>query len=180
MLLDTSGSMRGDKIENMKAAAVQFVENMGDDDFISIIAFATEPELIINHVRVGETRNKVINEVLNLRANGDTTLFDAIGDGAQLALGTTSVDTTNALVVLTDGEDTRSYRYRFDQALIDAVLDSSATVFTIAYGGDADEGTLSAIAQEANGNFYLGDEASIEAIYEEMSAAFGGSAGVGR
>jgi Ca-activated chloride channel family protein len=180
MLLDTSGSMRGNKIENMKAAAVQFVENMGDDDYISLIAFSTEPQIIINHVRIGETRAKVINEIANLRATGDTTLFDAIGDGAYLASATTRVDTANALVVLTDGEDTRSYRYRFDQALINAVLDSRATVFTIAYGSDADEGTLSAIASEANGNFYLGDEASIEAIYEEMSAAFGGSAGVGR
>ncbi|MCB9421888.1 MAG: VWA domain-containing protein [Ardenticatenaceae bacterium] len=180
MLLDTSGSMRGDKIDNMKAAAVQFVENMGDDDYISLIAFSTEPQLIVSHVRIGDTRAKVINEISNLRATGDTTLFDAIGDGAQLASETTRVDTANALVVLTDGEDTRSYRYRFDQTLIDAVLNSQATVFTIAYGSDADEGTLSAIASEANGNFYLGDEASIEAIYEEMSAAFGGSAGVGR
>jgi Ca-activated chloride channel family protein len=180
MLLDTSGSMRGDKIENMKEAAVQFVENMGDDDYISLIAFATEPELIVNHVLIGETRAKVINEISNLRATGDTTLFDAIGDGAALASQSSRVDTANALVVLTDGEDTRSYRYRFDQTLIDAVLNSSATVFTIAYGSDADEGILSALANEANGNFYLGDEASIEAIYEEMSAAFGGSAGVGR
>lgn len=180
MLLDTSGSMRGNKIDNMKAAAVQFVENMGDDDYISLIAFATEPQILVNHVRIGDTRAKVINEISNLRATGDTTLFDAIGDGAQLASTTTRVDTANALVVLTDGEDTRSYRYRFDQTLIDAVLNSQATVFAIAYGSDADESTLSAIASEANGNFYLGDEASIEAIYEEMSAAFGGSAGVGR
>ena len=32
MLLDTSGSMRGRPIENMLAAAEQFVEQMGDDD----------------------------------------------------------------------------------------------------------------------------------------------------
>jgi Ca-activated chloride channel family protein len=180
MLLDTSGSMRGNKIENMKEAAVQFVENMGDDDYISLIAFSTEPQIIVEHVRIGDTRIKVINEIYNLRATGDTTLFDAIGDGAQLASETARVDTANVLVVLTDGEDTRSYRYRFDQTLINAVLESRATVFTIAYGSDADEGILSSLASEANGNFYLGDEASIEAIYEEMSAAFGGSAGVGR
>jgi hypothetical protein len=36
------------------------------------------------------------------------------------------------------------------------------------------------MARRTNGNFYLGDEASIAGIYEEMSAAFGGSAGIGR
>ncbi len=180
MLLDTSGSMRGNKIDNMLQAAVQFVGQMGDDDYISIIAFSTEPQIIINHVPIGETRSKVINEIQALHASGDTTLFDAIGDGAALLGKTTSVDTANALVVLTDGEDTRSYRYRFDDTLINAVINANATVFTIAYGSNADDDILSALATQANGNFYEGDEASIDAIYEEMSAAFGGSAGVGR
>jgi Ca-activated chloride channel family protein len=180
MLLDTSGSMGGSKIEGMKEAAVQFVEQMGDDDFISVIAFATEPTLLVNHIRLGENRNKIINAIANLEADGDTTLFDAIGDGGLVIAQTTSIDTTNAMVVLTDGQDTQSYRYAFNQGLIDHVTANGTTVFTIAYGNDADEDVLSSLAFSANGNFYRGDEASITAIYDEMSAAFGGSVGVGR
>ena len=180
MLLDTSGSMRGSKIENMRTAAVQFVEQMGDDDTISIIAFDTEPRLLVNHVRVGEARNKVVDAVQSLRAEGDTTLFDAIGDGAAVIASTTSAATTNAMVVLTDGQDTRSYRYRFDDELVETARANDTTIFTIAYGSDADRETLQDLALAANGNFFLGDEASIAAIYEEMSAAFGGSVGVGR
>ncbi|MCP4428621.1 MAG: hypothetical protein GY803_29395, partial [Chloroflexi bacterium] len=75
---------------------------------------------------------------------------------------------------------TYSSRFSFDDRLIGDVLNSNATVFTIAYGSGADDATLAALATAANGNFYEGDEASIDAIYEEMSAAFGGSAGVGR
>ena len=138
MLLDTSGSMRGDKMENMRAAAVQFVGQMGDDDYLSIIAFATEPELIVRHQPVGENRDKIVRAIEDLTAYGDTTLFDAIGDGATLIAETNLVDTTNALVVLTDGQDTRSYRYSFSQTLIDAVSANNTTVFTIAYGSDAD------------------------------------------
>jgi len=59
-------------------------------------------------------------------------------------------------------------------------LANGLTVFTIAYGSDADVNTLRSLATQANGNFFEGDEASIAAIYEEMSAAFGGSVGVGR
>lgn len=179
MLLDTSGSMRGAKMDNMLQAAVQFVQQMGDDDFISIIAFSTEPALIVEYAQIGESREKVINAIQALRAEGDTTLFDAIGDGAAVIARTQSVDTTNALVVLTDGQDTRSYRFNAATAA-QAALESDATVFTIAYGRDADERTLANLAAAANGNFYQGDEASIDAIYEEMSAAFGGNVGVGR
>jgi hypothetical protein len=83
------------------------------------------------------------------------------------------------MVVLTDGQDTRSYRFNATTALQEA-LANNATVFTIAYGGDADEPTLERLATQANGNYFVGDEASIAAIYEDMSAAFGGSVGVGR
>ncbi|MCB9009788.1 MAG: VWA domain-containing protein [Ardenticatenaceae bacterium] len=179
MLLDTSGSMRGSKIENMREAAVQFVQQMGDDDYLSLIAFSTEPELIVRHVLVGENRDKIVNAIVELEAVGDTTLFDAIGDGAALLTQTTLPSTANAMVVLTDGQDTRSYRFNSITAMQEATA-NNATVFTIAYGGDADENTLEQLAIQANGNFFIGDEASIAAIYEEMSAAFGGSVGVGR
>jgi Ca-activated chloride channel family protein len=180
MLLDTSGSMRGPKMESMRQAAVQFVEQMGDDDYLSIIAFATEPAILVSHVQVGPNREQIIDVIQVLRAEGDTTLFDAIGDGADLMNATTSVETSNAMVVFSDGQDTRSYRYNFDSALIEAATNNNTTIFTIAYGSDADENTLSTLATQANGNFFRGDEASIAAIYEEMSAAFGGSVGVGR
>ncbi|RMG97557.1 MAG: VWA domain-containing protein [Chloroflexi bacterium] len=180
MLLDTSGSMRGDKIENMRNAAIQFVQQMGDEDFITLIAFSTEPEILAQHVQVGPNRDKIINAITNLHAEGDTTLYDAIGLGATIIGETNSVDTTNAMVVLTDGKDTRSYRYSFDSLLISMATANDTTVFTIAYGRDADNNVLQELATQANGNFYLGDEASIAAIYDEMSAAFGGSAGVGR
>lgn len=179
MLLDTSGSMRGSKMDNMQEAAVQFVQQMGDDDYLSIIAFSTEPELIVRHVLVGDNRDKIVRAIQDLRAIGDTTLFDAIGDGAALLTETALPSTANAMVVLTDGQDTRSYRFNSATAMQEATA-NNATVFTIAYGGDADEQTLERLAIQANGNFFVGDEASIAAIYEEMSAAFGGSVGVGR
>jgi Ca-activated chloride channel family protein len=180
MLLDVSGSMAGQKMDNMREAAVQFVEQMGDDDFLTVIAFSHELPVIVNHQQVGPARGQIIDAIQNLDAAGDTALYDAVGDGALLIEQSNSPDTANALVVLTDGQDTYSYRYNFDQALVDLAASNDTTVFTIAYGDDADQNVLSQLAFGANGNFFLGDEASIATIYEEMSAAFGGSVGIGR
>lgn len=179
MLLDVSGSMRGEKIDNVLTAAEQFVNQMGDDDYITIIAFSDTLNTIASHEQVGPARARVVAAIKGLQALGDTALYDAIGDGASVISATSASDTTNALVVLTDGQDTYSYRFTQQQA-IDVAGQNDTTVFTIAYGSDADENVLSQIAVGANGNFYLGDEASIAEIYQEMSAAFGGSVGVGR
>jgi Ca-activated chloride channel family protein len=180
MLLDTSGSMGGEKIENARSAAIQFVKQMGDDDYITIIAFSDSPMVLIYHQQVGPSRDEITQVIADLQADGNTTLYDAIGDGAAIIDDTSSSQMTNAMVVLSDGMDTNSSRFDFNQTLFDKAAANDTTVFTIAYGRDADEDLLSELALETNGNFYKGDEASIAAIYEEMSAAFGGSAGIGR
>jgi len=180
MLLDVSGSMRGNKIDNMRDAAIQFVQQMGDDDIITIVAFSDSLPVIVNHQQVGLARAQITAAIDNLVAAGDTALYDAVGLGSTIIAETTTSETTNALVVLTDGQDTYSYRYAFDQSLMDMAASNDTTVFTIAYGEDADRDVLSQLAFGANGNFFLGDEASIAAIYDELSAAFGGSVGIGR
>jgi Ca-activated chloride channel family protein len=180
MILDVSGSMDGNKIRNMRQAAIQFVEQMGDDDFITIVAFSSEPIILIHHQQVGLAREDAIRTIETMEAGGDTALYDAIGMGANSIANTTSSQTTNAMVVLTDGLDNNSFQYTFDQYLIETATANDTTVFTIAYGDDADREVLAELARQANGNFYLGTEANITAIYEEMSAAFGGSVGIGR
>jgi len=82
--------------------------------------------------------------------------------------------------VLTDGLDTASITYHFDDKLISTAVAHGTTIFTIAYGTDANKDLLSRLAKQTNGNFYMGTEANVVAIYDEMSAAFGGSQGIGR
>jgi Ca-activated chloride channel family protein len=180
MILDVSGSMDGNKIRNMRQAAIQFVEQMGDDDFITIVPFSSQPLVLIYHEQVGPARENVVRTIESMEAGGDTALYDAIGLGANSIANTTSSQTSNAMVVLTDGLDNNSFQYTFDQYLIETATANDTTVFTIAYGDDADQEVLAELANRANGNSYLGNEANIAAIYEEMSAAFGGSAGIGR
>jgi Ca-activated chloride channel homolog len=180
MVLDISGSMRGNRMRSMQTAATQFVQQMGDDDRISLITFSSGSDVIVRYAQVGENRQKVIGDIQALNAFGSTALYDAIGDGAALIAETTSPDMTNILVVLTDGEDNSSSRYSFNQRLFELAAANDTTVVAIAYSTGADARAMEQLATATNGIFYLSDEASIEAIYDEMSAAFGGTAGVGR
>ncbi len=180
MLVDTSGSMDGSKIDNMKEAAAQFVEQMGDEDTISIVEFYTQSDLLVDQAQVGPNRKQIVEIIGNMESGGETTLFDAIGDGSAIVASSISPESSNAMIILTDGQDTSSERFEFDDNLIATASANDTTVFTVAYGNDADEDLLATLASRGNGNFYQGDVASIATIYEEMSAAFGGSLGVGR
>jgi Ca-activated chloride channel family protein len=180
MLLDLSGSMRGGKMESMRSSAIQFVNQMNADDYLTIITFDTNPAIVFEYVQVGPNRADIVGSIERMQATGYTALYDAIGDGAAVIARTSSLETTNVLVVLTDGMDTSSSRFSFNQELFDLAAANETTVFTIAYGSDADERLMSDLALRANGNYYQGDEANIAVIYEEMAAAFGGAMGVGR
>jgi Ca-activated chloride channel family protein len=181
MLLDTSGSMSGDKLASVQDAAVQFINQMGDKDYLTLIEFSgSRPQTLIEHALIANDRDQAALTIRRLTATGKTPLYDALGYGAQVIERTNSAQTSNVMVVLSDGMDTSSQQYSFDDQLIQAVIANDTTIFTIAYGSDADQELLNDLATKANGNFYLGDEASIAEIYDAMSAAFGGSAGIGR
>lgn len=180
MLLDVSGSMEGNKIANLRLAAAQFVNQMGEDDYITLITFSDSVVIFAEHAPVGDWRNEVVNTIESLDASGNTALYDAIDQAAAVIARYSSADTTNAIIVLSDGLDTASIHNSFDQDLLDRAAAHGTTVFTIAYGSDADENLLYRLAISANGNFFRGTEANIISIYDEMSAAFGGTVGVGR
>lgn len=180
MLVDTSGSMRGSKIENMKEAAAQFIEQMGDEDTLSIVEFYTVAELLVDQASIRENREQIKDVISQMESGGETVLFDAIGEGSAVVASSNNPEASNAMIILTDGQDTASTNFNFDDDLITTATANDTTVFTVAYGNDADEDLLSTLAARGNGNFYQGDIANISSIYEEMSAAFGGSLGVGR
>jgi Ca-activated chloride channel homolog len=180
MVLDTSGSMKGGKIESMKQAAQQFVGQLNDNDFLTLIAFNGSPTVLLEHELVSRTRETAIANIEGLTAKGGTAMFDAIRDAADVIARNNSPRQSNIMVVLSDGLDTNSVRYKFGEPLTTLAAGNNTSLYTIAYGGDADKNVLGSLATQSNGNFYVGSEANIAGIYEEMSTAFGGNVGIGR
>ncbi|MEN8242381.1 MAG: VWA domain-containing protein [Chloroflexota bacterium] len=187
MVIDTSGSMEGNKLVQVKKAAVDFIENMADSDYISIVVYnqtefsSSHPVItIIEHASLKTTRQSAIDAIRRLDAFGPTPLYDSIGISADIIDKTKSSQTSNALVLLTDGMDTASVMHRFNDQLYTLAMANSTAIYTIAFGNDADEEILSELAIMTNGNFYIGDQSNIGDIYQEMTVIFGGGVGIGR
>ncbi len=180
MTLDVSGSMAGDKLRSMQSAAAQFVQQMGDADQISLISFSTAPRVLMRAQSIKTARASAVNAINGLVANGNTAIWDSLGESAKLINETKSSARTNVIILLTDGQDNSSRAYQFGEALFKQAASNDTNVYTIAYGGDADNARLDELAKKSGGVSYKGSEANIGKIYQEMSAVFGGNAGVGR
>src|SRR6202453_781689 len=79
-VLDTSGSMAGEKIKQAKNALTFCVENLNDDDRFEIIRFSTDVDPLFNKLVVANDDNRKHAEkfVKGLKARGATAISDAL------------------------------------------------------------------------------------------------------
>jgi Ca-activated chloride channel family protein len=104
IVLDTSGSMDGDKMYAAKQALDKFLFQLIDpNDEVFLYRFDNSPELV-----EGWTRDKRrISDSLNrIQPRGSTALYDAVADAVRLAQQ--GHNRKKAVVIISDGNDTTS------------------------------------------------------------------------
>lgn len=178
LLIDISGSMRNDnRIQGARDGAAAFIEQLGDTDTLSIIVFDDKTTTLFDKVNVGQQRQALLQRVRGLTPQGGTALYDSVAYAVQNL--TPDPTRINAVVVMTDGQDTNSTQYKNANDL-GKILGSNAEntdtgdilVFTIGYGEDADEDALQKIAVVGRGAYRKGSTTNITTVYREISTFF--------
>ncbi|MCS6815927.1 MAG: VWA domain-containing protein [Blastocatellia bacterium] len=109
LLLDTSGSMRGE-LKTVQRAAMRFIERMRPQDRVAIVEFNREAVL---HQDFTQERKQAIGALRNLKAGSATAFYDALAVVADELLR--SASGRKVIVALTDGVDSASF-YDFSEA----------------------------------------------------------------
>ncbi|HEX8004374.1 MAG TPA: type II secretion system F family protein [Mycobacteriales bacterium] len=124
LVIDTSGSMRGEGIQGAKSAARAFVDNVPADVEVGLVTFADTAA-----VRVPPTKDKAAlrRAIDGLAPNGETSLYDGVLLGLR-ELGITGV---RSMLVLSDGADTRSRQPLGD--VLTAARVSGSRIDTVAF-----------------------------------------------
>merc|ERR1711936_1057347 len=189
-VLDTSGSMSGKKIEQLKDAMFTVLEDLTESDFFNIIEFNsgvshwsgegfTRSNTEEFYPATEENKKKAIKSVIELSAGGGTNLNDAILAGldvAENALQSEALpkDVKSLIVFLTDG---------LGSIPSDVIKSNIKTknrdllipVFTVAFGADTDLSLLQSIASQNNAvskRIYEGSDAALqlEDFYGQISS----------
>jgi Ca-activated chloride channel family protein len=176
VVLDTSGSMEGDKISSARASLVQFIDMLDDRDRLKVVIFNTELLTLSELSPVGEKRDDVSKRVSGIIERGGTRLYDATLTAYQDLQEEGDPKHIRAVVVLSDGMDTDS-EYRLPELMNKLGAGSeeggkSIKVFTIAFGGDADVEILQKIAESTGGKVYTSDPTTISEIYAQIATFF--------
>ena len=147
IVLDTSGSMRGGKIEAARAALERFLTDLlGPDDEFFLYRFENTPHLV-----EGWTSDRALlsERLKDLRPDGATALYDAIAEA--LPLLRSGRHPKKALLVISDGNDTSSHLDR--DRLKQLIRESEALVYAI--GMDAQTTLAPSGGATPNEDIYL-------------------------
>jgi VWFA-related protein len=104
IVLDTSGSMGGEKMESAKEAIRRFVYDLlGQTDEMFLYRFDSRPTLVQDWT---EDRARLARALGSIRPSGGTALYDGVAEAVPLA--SAGSRRKKALVVISDGNDTNS------------------------------------------------------------------------
>lgn len=167
LVIDTSGSMAGAKIDHARTAARRLVEHLADGDLLSVETFSDEArERVSPTVLAPSTRAGILAEIRAIGASGGTNMFDGLRAGEARALGASARYPVRRVVVVSDGmANIGPSSPDILGQLAARGADRGVQVTAIGVGLEYDERTLNALAVRSSGRLYhLGDPRELEAI----------------
>lgn len=177
VLVDTSGSMQGEKISAARTSLLQFIDLLDDRDRLQVITFSDRIVTLTPLSSLGEKRVEVKRRVSGIIEGGNTSLYDAIAMAYNDLQANGDPNHIRAVVVLSDGMDTSSTLALGDVLAQlsnpnEADAGNAIKLFTIAYGDDADTQILKRLAEITGGKQYQSSPQTIDKIYSEIATFF--------
>lgn len=103
IVIDKSGSMGGQKMQQAIEAAVMAVNILDANDIVSIITYDNSAEVIVPATKVSD-KDSIIRRIRNIRANGSTALFAGVSKGAGEVRKFIEKNRVNRVILLSDGQ----------------------------------------------------------------------------
>lgn len=178
IVVDSSGSMEGNKLPAVQVTLQNYVNTLGPKDQIALIDFDSairEPVLVDG---TPEGQQKGLQFINSLQAEGGTRLYDSALYARDWLRQNLRPDAINAVLVLTDGDDSES-QINLDQLSQELQqsgfsTDDRIAFFTVGYGqeGEFQPEVLEQIAQLNGGYYSKGDPATIERLMADLQLEF--------
>ncbi len=102
LVLDRSTSMQGDKMDMVKATAIQLLRSLRPEDVLSVVAFSDRAEVIIP-AAINLELKKQENNIQMIKTSGGTEIFNGLKAGLTEIRRALTPLRVNHIILLTDG-----------------------------------------------------------------------------
>jgi Ca-activated chloride channel family protein len=102
LVLDRSNSMNGTRLDKVKVAAHQIIDQLNEQDILSVVAFNDRAEVIIAATPVNNKQNLKV-KISMMSASGGTEIFNGLSRGVEQNRRYLGPKLVNHIILLTDG-----------------------------------------------------------------------------
>lgn len=148
-VLDHSGSMRGEKIGQLREAVKLAINQMADEDLVSVVVFNDSTDLIVSSMPAAD-RQALKRKIDRIRAGGGTTMSRGMREGLRQISQGVSGERMSRMLLLTDGQtfgDERECVRLADDAQAQGIV-----INALGLGDDWNEDLLDDIAAAGGGD----------------------------
>lgn len=171
-VIDTSGSMHGEKLDLVKHALILLVSRLRGDDTIAIVQFSDSASVVLNPISAGEAW--LINDAINsLQSTNSTNVQAGLELGYDTALRGHRDGANDRVVLASDGvantglTDADSMLERIERE-----VSAGVDLVTIGVGmGDFNDALLEQLSDRGNGFYaYVNDRVDAEGVFGDQLA----------
>ena len=165
LLMDTSGSMEGDRITSVKRTLSVLIDQLRINDKITLVGFSNDAKVIIDSVTItADNKAYLIGQIDGLIANGGTNLEAGISGLGQLLL-----TPPNAIVVLTDGHINEGLTSIAGLYSMITSYMKSVPVYTLGYGTEHNADLLKELSSRSKASYtFIQDEIQLPVSMGDM------------
>ncbi len=172
-LIDVSGSMdEPDKLPLLKNAFRQLVEELKEDDRISIVVYAGDSGVILNGAE-GSEKELILDKIYSLTASGSTAGASGIELAYSLAEENLIRNGNNRVILATDGDfNVGPSSLDALERIIEEKRDSGIYLSVMGFGtGNLKDNRMELLADKGNGNYSYIDspKEARKVLVDEMS-----------
>lgn len=171
IVIDHSGSMKGQRERNALDAAAGMISRLRDGDTVSVVSYNTKAHTIVPVTTLdARNRDRVISDLrvgVASRPSGNTCVSCGVEAGLQTLQGRRpGID---RMLLLSDGEANRGVRDEPGiRRLAREARNRGVSISSIGVDVDYNEVLMSAIAREANGRHYFSETGSnLDSIFDQ-------------
>jgi Ca-activated chloride channel family protein len=154
VVLDRSGSMAGAKLEKARQAAAVALDQLGADDYFSVVVYDDEAEVLIPPQKTGD-KEALKKKIYAIRDGGGTALHAGVEKGAAQLRKYFDEEKVNRIILLSDGNANVGPSKPSDLAKLGKELRAEGqSVSTVGLGDDYNEDLMTALAEASHANYY--------------------------
>ncbi len=149
LVLDRSGSMDGEKMNNLKEAVGYVVDHLSDNDLVSVTIFDDQVETIVTNQPAGN-RDGIKSGISRVIPRGGTQISDGLKAGLAEVKKGFSPERVNRILLLTDGQTWDDENECLK--LSDEAGRQGIAITSVGIGEEWNEKLLLQIAERSRGN----------------------------